>query len=1460
MDENSSESIGNELSSIENPFKDDSSLNNSDNNNKFNSLLNDFAKIFNYENYNEDFIKYLKSIEIPNTQVCSKIFDDYYTVQCSSCDKTGYTCICFDCYKETKNLHENHNIKFVISNGFCDCGHIENWPKEKFCSKHKGVFSSLNEINDYIKKSFSDDIVNKINIVLDEIFSFIIEIAIKNEIDRDYFFNDLFTDFINFLSELTENNLGLLHIIATHLSKNYSNDLKVKHKCIKIDQNNNCNIIPSNENEEHNCICSAIKIILTSWTEQKYDIFLSFKVNYKISEEIGLTYLFIFNELLKKPIQQNLNISYAFCELEYIKEFIKDEKNYLCFLDYLYEEGIKLNNKEIKLNLFSEKLKKIYILFKEISKPFAGKPFYTNILFFKKIIDLLDLFHNYNIISYEQNENEVIINNKYEENYLNLELNLLNLLSFFVQILIEEEKFNTILEYIISKIITNYEKKNIKENEFSIHIILIRGFGILLNKYCFFLSIKKNIDLFQSFLIINSIINSYCKSSYLYEIIIKQLFKLLGFIISIKYNFFIKYDLYNYYYDYFNYYMFYLNDQVIFKYMISLKENKKFFTIKNIIQMTSIHNSNKNFIEKILNDENFSNSDLNWFDETEKNKNFQLIKQILEIFYKVVRCNNCLIDLLGYNYSNILYYKIKDSMTLKILEKEEENIKNLVKENFSNRIIKNNNLINYNEGIFGIFNYVKDFLNENVIQEIFSEITNKIKKLNEQMLYSLKIEYLKKYDISYIYSPYSYNQAEKYFLTFKNNDFNILNTYFIPFISIEEILGKNGFLNFFFNEDNYNFVFKFTTIMYLKKEFFIFHNYFVNIFLRIILSINILKNDSYISQKINKKNIEENIFNFYKILQNNKIEDNFIINLNNFVISEINKYSNNLILNNNNKLNSNNELTLKNNKNDKKNKLKEKFKLKSQNAKEKFLTKENINLLNEENNNNNLHDFNEENCIICHKSLQNENKLYGKIYYIIHDNLFSINIKNNINNEINKNKLNNLIDINNENNDYDLSIRLTTCQHNFHYECNKNLDSDNLICPFCKKHGNYFVPSAQNILNLIENNQYFEFDHINFLNKILITDDLFEMYKNFIIYFNEFIYNFESIELQNFYIEFWNLIFIFLKYEIKNLKIKNSMFKIEEKIFSKEINSTLIENLLYNEIFDINYTKNSIINEYSLYYYFIYFIKKSIIKEKNSISKTIQNLKFINFIKLNEINEKCFERLFKILCIFDLIVNNYNNTLFYNEHKINFDLLYENFGFNKLKNYSIKKIILNENNILNIENYEQNYNYEKIVNFINNKNKILDELKINSFSFKKELILIDINMKYNFILLPNKLQDLILNYYDKNCFFCKENVIDSVICLNCGKKMCYQHINSTDKFLIDMHYKKCIFDNGAFIRLKTGSIFYLMNYKIKNPFYDVYLNKLGEYLFDVTCITNDYVINNKELKKIENKFFNLDFL
>ena len=55
----------------------------------FNLLLKDFANIFNHKEYNKEFIKYLKSIEIPNTQICSKI--DYY-VQCKTY-KADSSCI-----------------------------------------------------------------------------------------------------------------------------------------------------------------------------------------------------------------------------------------------------------------------------------------------------------------------------------------------------------------------------------------------------------------------------------------------------------------------------------------------------------------------------------------------------------------------------------------------------------------------------------------------------------------------------------------------------------------------------------------------------------------------------------------------------------------------------------------------------------------------------------------------------------------------------------------------------------------------------------------------------------------------------------------------------------------------------------------------------------------------------------------------------------------------------------------------------------------------------------------------------------------------------------------------------------------------------------------------------------------------------------------------------------------------
>ena len=78
---------------------------------QFYILLKDFANIFNYKEYDKEFVRYLKSIEIPNTQVCSKIMKDCYHVECSKCNITSLSCICLDCYKETQDLHEIEPLK-----------------------------------------------------------------------------------------------------------------------------------------------------------------------------------------------------------------------------------------------------------------------------------------------------------------------------------------------------------------------------------------------------------------------------------------------------------------------------------------------------------------------------------------------------------------------------------------------------------------------------------------------------------------------------------------------------------------------------------------------------------------------------------------------------------------------------------------------------------------------------------------------------------------------------------------------------------------------------------------------------------------------------------------------------------------------------------------------------------------------------------------------------------------------------------------------------------------------------------------------------------------------------------------------------------------------------------------------------------------------------------------------------
>ena len=111
------------------------------------------------------------------------------------------------------------------------------------------------------------------------------------------------------------------------------------------------------------------------------------------------------------------------------------------------------------------------------------------------------------------------------------------------------------------------------------------------------------------------------------EIILKNVLKNLGFILSIEFKMWVYYgeNMGNYFNNYFDYFILYLIDCSIIKYMYSLEFNKKFFTFNNILEFCNVNDSHKDFNNEIYNKtENLSNVDLSWCkdDKLEKQKKF----------------------------------------------------------------------------------------------------------------------------------------------------------------------------------------------------------------------------------------------------------------------------------------------------------------------------------------------------------------------------------------------------------------------------------------------------------------------------------------------------------------------------------------------------------------------------------------------------------------------------------------------------------------------------------------------------------------------------------------------------------------------------------------------------------------------------------------------------------------------
>ena len=145
----------------------------------------------------------------------------------------------------------------------------------------------------------------------------------------------------------------------------------------------------------------------------------------------------------------------------------------------------------------------------------------------------------------------------------------------------------------------------------------------------------------------------------IFKIIIKNLYKVFGFIIACGESFFNYYGEYmvKYESDYFSNNELIYRDFSLIKYLFALKENEEYFAFNNILQLSQVENSNSLFENNLFNSEQLIPPD-KWLN-SENKKYVRFSAKILRIILNILRNNTCLIWNLGSSYSQFINNKLK---------------------------------------------------------------------------------------------------------------------------------------------------------------------------------------------------------------------------------------------------------------------------------------------------------------------------------------------------------------------------------------------------------------------------------------------------------------------------------------------------------------------------------------------------------------------------------------------------------------------------------------------------------------------------------------------------------------------------------------------------------------------------------------------------------------------------------
>ena len=650
----------------------------------FFSKLEEFPKIFEGKNFYsfQDALDYLKSISIPNKCVCAGIIDNIPGWRCVECSIYENSIYCSKCFIKSKELHKNHKVEFLNSSGgMCDCGDPD--ALYTYCSEHCGPYTEQKQIDEYINKVIPENILKNIKVFLDDLFYQFTKYLILTEkwklfydyllnskdkkgeddiavtIDLKNYFSVIFKNFINFLRKITENNLAMLHIIASYFLKNNldeklatENKEKDKwnttHSCIKItpdnieilykDKNANKNILSSMNFSgvtKHKCECPFLRLLISNYrnTIKSLDpdetedekFFLSFTHNLFLRKTMCYILFFLYKEIILNSSQTIIYVRNQF--------FIEDalvtiaektnliEESFIFLHDYI--KNFFENNKKnfdfgrinhFELNNLLNAIKIYMIDCKYFSKPKVLQLMYSKINIYKVLIDLLGLFHNQmnfkSIVPHPafQSKKEII-------ELVDTELFILNVINMMLLCIDWKniEKIKEIFHYLVDKILSLNKNIILGKNEYTYHITIYKYFGAFINSFCFNYAIDNNTNINEALEFAkNNLFRSKDEMNKIVSIILDEYYKFYGFIMGIRNGFFNYYELNNYNFIYFNDKRYLLKDLVLLKYLFAMTEKPiKLDTILEKANVEDIYQIFKSIFDLTLNPDTSNSTNTN---------------------------------------------------------------------------------------------------------------------------------------------------------------------------------------------------------------------------------------------------------------------------------------------------------------------------------------------------------------------------------------------------------------------------------------------------------------------------------------------------------------------------------------------------------------------------------------------------------------------------------------------------------------------------------------------------------------------------------------------------------------------------------------------------------------------------------------------------------------------------------